>query len=552
MMVLLALFETAATTLMLPLMNAVVGDTNDFSQTMRFLLYLIGNDDIKQFLIKMTILIAIIYLIKGFLAYFINHRQQVFVSKIRNFFADKLFIIYLYKPYSFYLVNTTSDMQRTVITDVDWLCFFINSFMTLISEALVLLILLAVLIILNPLITIMAILFLFGSMLFISGMVSHRVRDAGEKNRIHNVEMLKWVQQTVGGLKIILVNNRRRYFENRFSDAVHEYSKYNCEYQTIFALPRIIMETVSMSGVFIMMTVLLVVNNDVSSMLPILATFAIAAVRLTPSAKRISDSYNQMKYYSLSLENIANFMKDGSRNENPKEKEVDVCDLGKSIQLKNVTFAYSDDIEHPIYRDFNLDIHMNKSTAFIGTTGSGKTTLADIILGLHRPLAGKVIVNDIDIFSQPVWWSHQIGYIPQTIYLCDDTIKNNVNFGYEDEADETKVWEALRKARLDEFVKSLPDGINTVTGENGIRLSGGQRQRIGIARALYMDPPILVLDEATSALDNETEKAIMESINYISKEKTLIVIAHRLTTIKDCDYIYNIGNGRAELKNDIL
>ena len=232
-----------------------------------------------------------------------------------------------------------------------------------------------------------------------------------------------------------------------------------------------------------------------------------------------------------------------------EEKTRNTNTIVSGINLENVSFRYEESKEW-LYQDVSIEIPVAKSVAFIGTTGAGKTTLADIILGIHQPSKGKVTVDGKDIFDSKYkrWWAGCIGYIPQTIYLCDYTVRKNVAFGVEEsKIDDERVWACLKEASLNTFVEELPDGLNTITGENGLRLSGGQRQRIGIARALYHDPPFLVMDEATSSLDNDTEAAIIETINGMSGKKTMLIIAHRLTTIKGCDYVYRIDNHKVEL-----
>ena len=219
--------------------------------------------------------------------------------------------------------------------------------------------------------------------------------------------------------------------------------------------------------------------------------------------------------------------------------------LRDGIELSHIAFRYNDAAE-VLYEDLNLTIPARKSVAFVGTTGSGKTTLADIILGLHKPTGGRVLADGKDIAENPEWWSSLLGYIPQFVYLCDDTIRANVAFGEEKESiDDAWVWQCLERAQMKEFVESLPEGLDTVTGENGVRLSGGQRQRIGIARALYSRPQFLVMDEATSSLDGETEQAIVEAINKLSGDITILIIAHRLSTIENCEIVYRIENGKA-------
>ena len=226
----------------------------------------------------------------------------------------------------------------------------------------------------------------------------------------------------------------------------------------------------------------------------------------------------------------------------------------KDIKINQISWKYPNS-EKFVLKDLSMEIFRGESIALIGTSGAGKTTLADIILGLYRPQGGNITVDNVDISTIPQQWSKMIGYVPQQVFLTDDTIRNNIAFGlYENEIDEKAIWRALEKAQLKEFVQSLPEGLNTKVGERGIKFSGGQRQRVAIARALYYEPDIIVLDEATSALDNETETAVMESIDLLKGEKTLLIIAHRLSTISNCDRIYEIVDGKAvpKRKEDVI
>ena len=233
------------------------------------------------------------------------------------------------------------------------------------------------------------------------------------------------------------------------------------------------------------------------------------------------------------------------------ESNVERKILTEGIKVDDISFHF-EDTQNDLFKHMSLEIPANKSVAFIGTTGSGKTTLADIILGLHKPYAGTITADGHDIFCEHEWWASQIGYIPQTIYLCEDSIRANVAFGIpEQNIDDNKVRECLKKAQILDFIDKLPEKEYTVTGENGIKLSGGQRQRIGIARALYNNPPFLVFDEATSALDVDTEKAIMDTVNSLAGEKTMLIIAHRLTTIQKCDIVYKIENGKCEKVEEV-
>jgi ABC-type multidrug transport system fused ATPase/permease subunit len=303
-----------------------------------------------------------------------------------------------------------------------------------------------------------------------------------------------------------------------------------------------------MVGAFGAMLIALLVGENVAEMLPAFATFAVAAIRLMPSANRVISSMNTMQFNNKAFDKVYEILFEEEKDRKSKGREqvarMEELSLHDLVEVQDLSFRF-DGAEKWLYQHANLYIPKGESVALIGTTGSGKTTMADLILGLLRPQEGTITVDGISIRLNPKKWSKMVGYIPQNIYLCDDTIKANIAYGLKDaDIDETKVWQTLEQAQLADFVTSLPENINTKVGEAGVRLSGGQRQRIGIARALYFDPEFLVMDEATSALDNDTEKAIMDAIDALAGEKTLLIIAHRLTTIKKCNMVYRIENGK--------
>ena len=317
--------------------------------------------------------------------------------------------------------------------------------------------------------------------------------------------------------------------------------------------PAYIIEAACVTGMIVAVCFKVIFSSDVETLIPQLAAYAIGAFRILPSLGRISSSFNTMIYSIPSMnatyENVyeANqFEKNYDSNGNGNREEK--LELKDAIRIKNVCWKYSED-GRAILEDININIEKGTSVAFIGQSGAGKTTLADIILGLLHPQKGDILVGGKSIFESPHEWANLVGFVPQSVYLIDDTIRNNVAFGIdEEEIDDEQVWYALEQAQLADFVSTLPEGMQNIVGDRGIRLSGGQRQRIAIARALYKNPEVLVLDEATSALDTETESAVMEAIEYLQGHKTLIIIAHRLTTIQNCDVIYEIKESHAYLK----
>ena len=317
--------------------------------------------------------------------------------------------------------------------------------------------------------------------------------------------------------------------------------------------PRLLIETIAVAGMIGYMLLVMMRGTSLSTLLPQLTVLMAAATRLLPSANRINNYLTSIAYFEPFMMNVTDNLQqeihDGSVSYNSddyrKKKEVTKLPVKEHIEMTDICYKYPNTDSY-ILNKAAMSIPVGKSVGIVGTSGAGKTTIVDVLLGLLKPESGKIYADGADVMQNYQGWLKNIGYIPQTIFMVDSTIRKNVAFGYpDDEIDDNKVWNALKEASLDEFVKNLPEGLDTQIGERGIRLSGGQRQRIGIARALFEDPEVLVLDEATSALDNETEAAIMDSINRLHGKKTLIIIAHRLQTIEKCDMVYRIEDGKA-------
>ncbi|MGN0304852.1 MAG: ABC transporter ATP-binding protein, partial [Lachnospiraceae bacterium] len=329
---------------------------------------------------------------------------------------------------------------------------------------------------------------------------------------------------------------------------VHAVQKYNLFNST----PRLLIETVCIAGMVLYMIMVMQSGGTVEEMLPQLTTFAFAAMRLIPSANRINNHLTSIAYFEPFFMGVSDHLQEEINDKNmvydprayEKKKKVDKLEIKEAIRLEDITYKYPN-TKVLIFDHANMEIPIGSAVGIVGSSGSGKTTVVDILLGLLKLESGRILADDVEIKDHYEEWLKNIGYIPQSIFMLDSTIRNNVAFGYAPEdIEESRVWEVLKEAQLDEFVRGLPKGLDTSIGERGIRLSGGQRQRIGIARALFEDPEVLVLDEATSALDNDTEAAIMESINRLHGKKTLIIIAHRLQTIEKCDMVYRVENGK--------
>jgi ABC-type bacteriocin/lantibiotic exporter with double-glycine peptidase domain len=365
----------------------------------------------------------------------------------------------------------------------------------------------------------------------------------------------KVVLESVSGYKEICINQKKDFFVKEYNDINEEACKLNTSYLLIMRIPSRAIETVFIACLLGLVCMRVEMYDDNSRFVSLIGAIGVAAIRILPSISNISGYINGLIYNRPSMESAYNNIVQVREEEtkyNMRQKQKLILDndivFSDAISLKNITFRY-DNTDVDVLNDISFDIHKGDSIGIIGESGAGKSTLLDVLLGLLKPQNGKVLMDGHNIEDIPFDWAENVGYVPQSVYLMDDTIKRNIAFGVNDkDIDDDKIWECLKEAQLDEFVRELPEGLNTSVGERGIRFSGGQRQRVAIARALYHDPQILVLDEATSALDNETEKEVMRSIDGFRGKLTIIIVAHRLTTIENCDYIYRVADGKVRIE----
>lgn len=544
-----ALIETGATALILPLSTALTASGD--SQLSDLLLYeQLGCSSKYDYIVYICIAVISAYVMKCVFSTFTSYCQQMFSVKVTSSISSKLFGKMFEKKYEYHLHHSSSEIQSIVTNDAQMFYAYLNDILTVATETIVAVSMMVLLGTTNFIFTVVTVLVIFLAFSVCKVVVTPRIRVYGEQTRKYSVSRIKWITQAVNSLKSIYVSKKQKLFKDNYSHSAYQYFKQASLKNIFTVMPRNIIEAVCMIAVFTAMIISITAGGDVDKMLPVLATFAVAAIRLMPSANRIISNLNDMQFNKAGVESVIKVMhsEDDKIIESGINTNAITGELKYEIAVKDLSFKYCDSDKY-LFKNVNLTIPVGKSVAFIGTTGAGKTTMADIILGLLQPESGHVEFDGKDIKDNSYEWAKIVGYIPQTIYLCDDTIKNNIAFGLtEDKVDEDKVWECIKKAQLYDFITTLPDGINTVVGEGGIRLSGGQRQRVGIARALYDNPQFLVMDEATSALDNDTEKAIMESIDNLAGEKTLLIIAHRLSTIKNCDIVYRIQDGEVKVE----
>lgn len=554
-----ALLDTLSVSLMAPFMSFLMDiETSDTGVLGQILAQSFGITSTIDILKLFSVFFILLYLIRGICKIIYNFWEARLLSLYRTELSIKLFTYLLHKPYSYHLRHNTAETLRLVNVDVGYSFGLLRTLMATASCGLVSIGIFVVLLSLNWQLTLLSVFVIAILVLVIKKKLKQFIEKLADINFLAASEMNKWVNQAIGGLKTTLVKRTQEYYITRYSISAKRSAIANSNYIAVDEAPKVLIDTACMVCIFGFVLVELLIGRDMIANLPVFATFAIAAIRLIPMAGQLTTTLNAVDFYRPSMNAIYDVIKDGEieqniaaileRGESKARKEKGGLKLERAIELQDISFHYGD-TQQELFTGLNLIIPARKSVAFVGKTGAGKTTLADIILGLHDPTSGRILVDGEDIRCNPVGWANLVGYIPQFIYLCDDTIRANVSLGSERETvTDDWVWHCLERAQLKEFVEGLPEGLDTVIGENGIRLSGGQRQRIGIARALYCKPQFLLMDEATSSLDNDTERAIVDSINSLSGDLTMLIIAHRLTTIENCDLIYRIERGEATLE----
>ncbi len=506
----------------------------------------------KQLTVIVMLALILAFVGKNLFLFFQQKSMYHFVYTNQFYTAQRLLKSYIKKDYEYFLNADTATIQRSIAADVNNMYGLILALLQVISECIVFLILGVVLFVMDPLMTVVIASLLVITLVIIKKVIKPIMNRTGKENQDFGAAMYQWISQAVCGIKEVKVAGKEQYFINEYMKQGRGFVNAMERLNLFSSTPKLLIETVCIAGMVAYMLILVLGNVDVSSMLSVLAAFATAAVRLMPSASRINNQLTQMAYCEPFFMNVSDNLVEDISEENVDmsyaKEASQKLPVTKEISLKDITYAYPN-TEKLIFDKADLTIKVGTSIGIVGGSGAGKTTIVDILLGLLNLKGGTIEADGVNVMEHYREWLKNIGYIPQMITLLNADIRQNVAFGVpEEEIDEERLWHALKEAQLDEFVKSLPEGVHTGIGERGIRISGGQRQRIGIARALYNDPELLILDEATSALDNETEAAIMDAINRLHGKKTLVIIAHRLQTIEKCDMVYRVENGKIELE----
>lgn len=556
MMIISAFLQTAGVGLLVQVVNVVIDpDALQKSRMVAWLYELLGCRSYRSFSVTVMALLIFTFVAKNAFLFLQQKLTLAFVYTNQFRTSERMMCNYLRRGYEFFLNADTAVVQRSITSDVNNMYALILALLQLVSDGVMSLFVISYCFLTNGMMTLLLGIVLVSLMFLMKCVMKPIMYKAGKDNQDYYSGLFKWISQTVQGIKEVKVNGKEQYFVGEYRkcgkgyvNAVQKYSLYN-------STPKLLMETACVGAMVGYMIVLVATGVPTDDMLNALTTLAAAAFVLLPSVNRISNQITSIAYCEPFFMGVSDNLQDeiaGDKTDMSFATEEEKLPVTKNIQLRNITYAYPN-TDKLIFDHADLTVPVGASVGIVGSSGAGKSTVVDILLGLLELREGAIYADGEDIMPHYRGWLKNIGYIPQMIFMLDDSIRHNVAFGVpDDKIDEERLWEVLREAQMDEYIRTLPEGLDTGIGERGIRLSGGQRQRIGIARALYHDPEVLVLDEATSALDNDTEKAIMDSINLLQGRKTLIIIAHRLQTIEKCDIVYRVENGKAVLERGVL
>jgi ATP-binding cassette, subfamily B, bacterial PglK len=554
LMVVSAFLETIGIGLIVPFIGVVTEPDSIYQNEVLARIYdVLGLHSTQSFIFLAAIGLLVVFLVKN-IYLFLFHRVQykmIFDEQVR--LTEKLFKSYLSMPYTFHLQRNTAQLTRNINIEVQNVFFLITSLFLFVTELLVIVSICLLLLILSPIATILSGTLLGFSIWVFFAFFKTKISTAGIERQQAQGEMLKWVNQGLGAGKELKVLKVEDFFLSNFNRESKKFASAARFHLLINQVPRLYIETIVIATILTLVLVTMLRYDGLATLLSTIALFTMAAFRLMPSMNRLMYALSIIRQYQSSLdvvfEDLAMNKMDPHTDDRKREPFLSDEDLSEkafvdSIQLNGIVYRYPGSNVDAL-QNVSLEIPIGRSIAFKGASGSGKTTLIDLILGILTPAEGSIVIDNQDIRSIKDLWQGRIGYVPQQVFLTDDSVRANIAFGInESEIDDERVWSVLEQVELKELVENLPDGLHTILGEQGTRLSGGQRQRVGIARALFRNPEILVLDESTSALDYETETEIMKAVDGLRGEKTLLIIAHRLSTIEKCDIVFTLSNGR--------
>ncbi len=535
-------FEMLGIGLMLPALTAMSGSSLMVaSPLVTQSLQWLGNPSQTQLIVGGVVTILMIYAMKAVFVLIATWRQARYTRRLEKNLCERMFSTYMAQPWEFHLQRNSAELIRNM-NNIGYFADTVGLILNIVAELFILAGIAVVLLFVNPLASVVTGLLAVSSTWFLDRFTKHWSVRWGEVRHEHQALATRAIHQGLGGVKDAKVLGRESQFLDQYSKHAGVLATMAERHSFLTVIPRLWNEMLGVTALCLLTLVMLWQGMDPQALVPALGVFAAAAFRMLPSVHRISMAIQSLRYVTETVHTIVSEL---AMNKPlglpPSEKPIT---FGSEVSLKNISYRYAKAVA-PALDQIDIRIPASSCVGIIGTSGAGKSTLVDILLGLLSPTGGRVLVDDVDISRCLRGWQKIVGYVPQSIYLCDDTIRANIAFGVpEQEIDDTALMLALKAAQLDGFISELPDGVNTLVGERGVRLSGGQRQRIGIARALYHDPQVLVLDEATSALDNETEKGVMSAVDRLHGKKTIVIVAHRLSTVSNCDMLYRLEDGR--------
>jgi len=541
-----SVLEFLGVSLVLPFVQLVMEPEGQDSRLFRLLGRWLHLSSGRELLFWTGILLAAVYILKNGYLLLLKAVELRFIFNNRLELAGRLMRSYMEKPYTFHLEKNSSEVLERVTFEVNKLYDLIQYGMELVSDLLIISMVSVFLFWKDPGITLVVVMLLALCSLLYFRLMSGRTEAYGRQNQTYNSRMIQAVHQAMGGIKEIKLMAREEYFVCAYEENGRRYASSLKKSRFLQDVPRYLIETICVCGVLGVVLVRLWMGTEVKALVPHLSVFAIAAFRLLPSVNQVNRLFHNILFLAPSVSRIYEDIRKSDADVEKRKSANPYAELPPAdrICFRNVSFRYPRSREE-VLSHVDVEIPVGSSTGFVGSSGAGKTTFVDLLLGLLHPDDGGIFYGERDIRDYRESWGRRLGYIPQNIYLADDTIRRNIAFGIPDSLiEEEKIWTALQKAQLADFVNSLEKGLDTEIGEAGVRLSGGQRQRIGIARALYQEPEILVLDEATSALDSETEQAVMEAVEHLQGRCTLLMIAHRTSTLRGCERVYRVQDHR--------
>tara|TARA_B100000674_G_C37961840_1_gene972423 strand:+ start:719 stop:2491 length:1773 start_codon:yes stop_codon:yes gene_type:complete len=515
-----------------------------FQYKLIYLVNYIQNLETYNLILLSALILFLIFLFKNLLVLLILYFEGIILRNLTTNLSKKLFNIYINSPTILHVKRNSANIIRNITEEIEYVRASIRAAMIMIREFLTIFIITITIIFIDPFIAISVFILLGAGSVFFVVLMQNKLVDWGKKHQFHRGKQIMSINQGLGSIKDIKILNREDNVFRIFLKDTHGRMHYHFLQQFFSQVPRKILEVVAITSVLLIVLFFFYLNRPIEIMLPLLSLFAVSVIRFLPSLNVITSSYSTIKFYNHAVNLIIKEFSEYDHLFRDYFQKKEKITFQRTISVENLSFQYVKNSKK-ILENINLKINKGQAIGIIGKTGSGKTTLVENLIGLHKPQAGLIKIDEVAIKFNENKSKLSVGYVPQDIYLLDDTILKNVAFGIPDEnIDLNRVNKCLEISNILEFINSLPDQLNTKVGERGIKLSGGQKQRIGIARSLYDNPDILVFDEGTSSLDNITENEIINGILKLKGLKTIIIIAHRLSTIKNCDNIILMENGR--------